>query len=442
MEIIIKILQFILSFSLLVFVHEMGHFLFAKLFKIRVEKFYMFFNPGFSLFKFNYKGTEYGMGWIPFGGYVSIAGMIDETKDATKLASEPQEWEFRSKPAWQRLLVMTGGVIMNIITAIVIFIFMSYSYGTSYIDTKDIKGGFAFTPTAKEIGFMDGDKILSVDGESYENYIKYREAIIINNEPIVLVDRGGERVEIKIDKSHVSNLLKDQVIFDLRMPFGIDSILNDGALAETGIKKGDKLISVNGKDIEYVDELITVAQSNRNSEIKLIVEKAGAQSRDTVAVMVPESGSLGVLTYSDRMANYYPITHKDYSIAESIPLGFTRTWDMCVSYVKQMKMIFSPETEAYKSVGSVMTMVNIFPAEWNWANFWGLTALFSVILAVMNILPIPALDGGYVLFLLVELISGRKPSDKFLERANMIGIYILIGIMILAMWNDIAKFIL
>lgn len=439
MEIVIKIIQFILSFSLLIFVHEMGHFVFAKLFKIRVEKFYLFFNPGFSLFKFTWRGTEYGMGWIPFGGYVSIAGMIDESKNSSSLASEPQPYEFRSKPAWQRLLVMTGGVLMNIITAIVIFIFMSYSQGTKYIKSDDVVDGYVFTETAKELGFMDGDKILSVDGKAQDNYVRYREAIVINDSPVVLVDRAGLQVEIQIEDEDIPKLLKDQIIFNLRSPFEIDSLSANGALSKAGFTKNDSIISINDERIKYFDEIRRIGADNKSKIVKIATMRSDG-SIDTLNVQLGESGIFGFVPYFASISSYYKITEQSYTFLQSIPRGFQMTWDMCKSYVKQLKMIFRPETEAYKSVGSVLSIGNLFPPVWDWVYFWNITAMISVILAVMNMLPIPALDGGHVLFLLVEVITRKKPSDSFLEKMQIIGFWLLMGIMVLAMWNDIVKF--
>lgn len=442
MEIIVKIVQFILCFSLLVFVHEMGHFLFAKLFKIRVEKFYLFFNPGFSLFKFTYKGTEYGMGWIPFGGYVSISGMIDETKDASQMASEPQPHEFRSKPAWQRLLVMVGGVMMNIITAIVIFTIMTYTQGTSYVKTSDVADGFAFTQTAKDLGFKNGDKFISVSGESFENYKKYREAIVINDSPWIDIDRGGETVRIQLTDQDVPALIADQMIYELRVPFAIDSIEVNGAMNKAGITVADSIISINNQKIEYLDELHTIGAENKGKEVTIIAQIAATGATDTVTIMLSDKGQFGLSPRLGNIGDYYKITAVSYGFWESVPMGVQRVGDMVVSYVKQLKMIFNPETEAYKSVGSVLSMGSLFPPVWDWLFFWNITALFSVILAVMNILPIPALDGGHVMFLLYEVITRRKPSDKFMERMQVLGFYFIIGIMILAMWNDIVKFIL
>lgn len=441
MEIVIKIIQFTLCFSLLVFVHEMGHFLFAKLFKIRVEKFYLFFNPGFSLFKFKYKGTEYGMGWIPFGGYVSIAGMVDETKDASKMASEPQPYEFRSKPAWQRLFVMIGGVLMNLITAITIFIFISYSQGSQYIKSSDITSGYEFTETAKELGFKNGDNILSVDGESYDNFRKYPEAIIINSSPLILVERNGEEIEINLTDSDIAKLLKDQKIFDLRTPFYIDSLSVDGTFSNAGIQAGDSIISVNGKNIKFLDELHTIIKESNNETFNIILSRKSSKQIDTLYVPLNENGEFGIYSYN-RMSSFYKVTHIEYSFLESIPKGFVMTWDMCTSYLKQLKIMFNPEVEAYKSIGSVLTMGSLFPIHWDWIKFWNITAFFSVILAIMNMLPIPALDGGHVLFLLVELITRRKPSDKFMEKVQVLGFYLLMALMVMALWNDIVKFIL
>lgn len=443
MEIFIKVVQFILCFSLLVLVHEFGHFFFAKLFKIRVEKFYLFFNPWFSLFKFKKGDTEYGIGWVPFGGYVSISGMIDETKGADKMASEPQSYEFRSKPAWQRLLVMTGGVIMNIITAIIIFIAISYSQGSSYISNNDVTHGYRYTDLAKEIGFQNGDKILSVEGEVFDNYLKMREAVIINNPKWIDVERGGEVVRIEMDEANIPRLLKDQIFFEVREVLYADSILNDSPFQKAGIQKGDSILSANGQPTLFVDQLISIAQQNKGTEIPFEVIRKGSLDKrvDTVMVQIPSDGKVGLMTDSRHTYNFYKITEKQYTLIESVPRGVSLTVDMCKSYINQMKLVFSPQTEAYKSVGSVLSMGNFFPATWDWLRFWNITALFSVILAIMNILPIPALDGGHVLFLLAEVITRRKPSDKFMERVQTAGFFFLIFIMILALWNDIMKFI-
>ena len=440
MEIIIKITQFILCFSLLVFVHEGGHFMFAKLFKIRVEKFYLFFNPWFSLFKFKYKGTEYGMGWVPIGGYVSISGMIDETKDATQLASEPQPYEFRSKPAWQRLLVMLGGVMMNIITAIIIYTFLSYSYGSSYIKNSDVVDGLAYTETAKGIGFQDGDKLVSVNGESFDNYLRYREAIIIGSAPLVEVLRDGKSVKIQIKDSDVSKLLENQIIYNLRIPMAVNSIVADDVLDHAGIKVGDSIIALNNTPITYFDEFLTIVSGSPSKAVEFIVARAKTGVIDTLNVIPSKDGLVGLGINVTSIPSIYKVTSISYTLLESVPEGLNRAWRMSSSYVKQFKLIFNPDTKAYKSVGSVLTMGDLFTPVWDWGSFWNLTAVFSVILAVMNLLPIPALDGGHVLFLLVEVITGRKPSDNFLEKAQTIGFYLLMALMVLAMSNDIQKF--
>lgn len=444
MEIVIKILQFILCFSLLVLLHELGHFLFAKLFRIRVEKFYLFFNPWFSLFKFKIGETEYGMGWVPFGGYVSISGMIDETKNADQLASEPQPYEFRSKPAWQRLLVMVGGVLMNILTAIVIYIFMSYSQGSSYIDNKDVRDGYVFTPTALAMGFRDGDRIVSVEGKQYDNYMKIREAIIINTPQYVEVERGGEIVRIPVSEEDVPKLLKDQLFMELRQIAVVDSVVAGYPAEAAGLKKGDSIVAVNGTPIQYFDQAQAIIRESANQYIELgvIRKENDSLALKNLSVAVTAEGTVGITADFAKTIGHYKVTEKDYTFIEAIPRGFELTYNMCASYVNQMKLIFSPKTEAYKSVGSVLTMGSLFPETWDWLRFWNLAALFSIILAVMNLLPIPALDGGHVMFLLFEMITGRKPGDKFLERMQTIGIFLLLGLMALAFWNDISRFFL
>lgn len=437
MEILIKALQFILSLSILVVLHEFGHFFFAKLFKIRVEKFYLFFNPGFSLFKFTIGETEYGMGWVPFGGYVKISGMVDESMDTEQMKQPAQDYEFRSKPAWQRLLVMTGGVIMNIITAIIIYICMSFSYGSTYIDNKDIHDGYAFSEFAEEIGFKDGDKIVSVDNKTYGDYRLILQDIIISSPQFVEVERNGERIKIIMNESYIPKLLTEKAFMTLRLPMVIDSTLDDSIAGVSGIVRGDSLYAANGIPMRYQDEFATFFKEHAN-EPAVISLMRGGETMD-VTLALDDKNVIGVYIDGARAIQIYNITFKKYSLLESIPQGFKRAKDMVASYIDQMKLVFNPKTEAYKSVGSVISMGKVFSPVWDWAHFWNLTALYSVVLAVMNILPIPALDGGHVMFLLYEVVTRRSPNEKFLEYAQMVGMFLLLGLIILALGNDIYK---
>ncbi len=442
MDVLIKVAQLIVCLSLLVIVHEFGHFIFAKIFKTRVEKFYLFFNPWFSLFKFRIGETEYGMGWIPFGGYVKIAGMIDESMDKEQMKQPPKPYEFRSKPAWQRLLIMVGGVLMNILTAFIIYVGLSYTYGESYIANKDVKDGYVFSELAHEMGFRDGDKVLNIDGVSYDNesYSQIPYSMIIDDVDYVEVEREGEKIKIKIDKKFIPRMLeKGAWILDLRMPFVVDSVVNGSAAHLGGIVKGDSLIAFNGVPMKYRDQYTAAFKEHAGDTVELTLLRDSANMTITKVrhVIVPDSAIIGVLSayrYYD-----YKITEKKYSFWEAIPAGMHRAGEQMSSYVKQLKMIFTPETEAYKSVGSVVAMGNFFPSTWNWLHFWNITALFSVMLAVMNILPIPALDGGHVVFLLYEVITRRKPSDRFMEIAQTIGMFLLLALMVLALGNDIFR---
>lgn len=437
MEILIKALQFILSLSILVVLHEFGHFFFAKLFKIRVEKFYLFFNPGFSLFKFKLGETEYGMGWVPFGGYVKISGMVDESMDTEQMKQPAQDYEFRSKPAWQRLLVMTGGVIMNIITAIIIYICLSFNYGTNYVDNNDVKDGYAFSELAHEIGFRNGDKIISVEGKTYGNFMLIVQDIIITSPKYVEVDRNGETVKIIMDESYIPRLLSEKDFMGLRMPMVVNSTLDPSIAKDAGIMPGDSLYSANGINMLYQDQFSNFFTEHAGETVLIGVMRNGEPVE--LNATLDDSSKIGIYVDMVRGMNTYNITYKKFTLTESIPEGFRRAKNMVTSYIDQMKLVFNPKTEAYKSVGSVISMGKIFSPVWDWAHFWNLTALYSVVLAVMNILPIPALDGGHVMFLLYEVVTRRSPNEKFLEYAQMVGMFLLLALIILALGNDIYK---
>lgn len=440
MEILIKTVQFILSLSLLVMIHEGGHFLFAKMFGIRVEKFYLFFNWKFSLFKFKIGETEYGIGWIPFGGYVKLSGMMDESMDKEQMKLPPKNYEFRSKPAWQRLLVMVGGVLMNILTAFVIYICMSFTYGEEYIKNADVKYGYEFSELGQKIGFQNGDKILSVDGEKFDNYLKVREAIIISNPKEVLVERNGEQVAVAMDEKNIEPLLKDH-LFQIRNTYVVDSTMEGSGARLGGILKGDSLVGVNGVAMTFGDDFKKVFQSNKDSVVMIDVvrDSAGVMITKTLPVHVSSEGMVGIFSDAIHGIN---ITKEDYNFFQSIGKGVERTFGMVTSYVDQMKLVFSPSTGAYKQVGSVISMGSVFAPEWDWFRFWNMTALFSVILAVMNILPIPALDGGHVVFLIYEVIAGRQPNEKFMEYMQILGMVLLFALMAFALGNDILRLII
>lgn len=437
MEIFIKILQVIACFSLLVLVHEFGHFLFAKLFGARVDKFYLFFNPWFSIFKFRIGETEYGMGWVPFGGYCKIAGMVDESMDTEQLKSDPQPWEYRSKPAWQRLLIIVGGVLMNIVLAIGIYIGITCAWGDSYIRTKDVEAGFMFSPVAHEIGFRDGDKILSVGGTYVDNYSQVPAAILLDDAREAVVERNGVQTTITIDTKYIKSMLKDKEFISLRMPFVVGQVAPDGGAEVAGLTAGDSLTGVEGVPMRWFDEFRAAFAQHKGDTVRVDFVRNG--ERMTAEVPISDEGMAGAYLAAINLADIYPISTRRYSFWEAIPVGCSRAFTSIGSYLKQLKLIVSPETEAYKSVGGIIAMGNFFPGEWNWLSFWQITALISIMLAVLNILPIPMLDGGHMVFILYEMITRRTPSDKFMERAQLVGMIIVFGIVILANGNDILK---
>ena len=439
MDIIIKILQLILSLSILVVVHEFGHFIAAKVFKTRVEKFYLFFNPWFSIFKFNYKGTEYGMGWLPLGGYVKISGMIDESMDKEQMKKPPEPWEFRSKPAWQRLIIMLGGVIMNVVLAIVIYIGILTYYGEEYLPTSEAnRYGISADSLAKEMGFRNGDKVISLDGEYVEDFQKIPMNMILNEAKSAQVIRNGEEVDVVFPEGSLNKLVKHKspLFLSVRLPFIAQSFSKESVAKEAGMEVGDTIIGINGAEKRYFGEFREEIQLHKN-EVVTINIKRGLDTLN-LEMQLGDDGFLGVFRKID-LNEFFVLNKKDYNVVEAIPAGFNRTWAGIGNYLKQLKLLFSPEVKAYESVGGFIMIGSIFPSEWIWQSFWKLTAFLSIMLAIINILPIPALDGGHVLFLMYEIIARRKPSDKFLEYAQIVGMVILFSLLILANGNDIIK---
>lgn len=442
MDIVIKLSQFLLSLSLLIILHELGHFIPAKLFKTRVEKFYLFFDVKFSLFKKQIGETVYGIGWLPLGGYVKISGMIDESMDKEQMALPPQPWEFRSKPAWQRLIIMLGGVTVNFILAFIIYIGMAFVYGDTYVANADLKDGIWVTnPAIEKIGILTGDKVISIDGQKIENFDDDTNMKVIMAKE-VLIERNGQQQSIKIPTDFVDKLSKHEksLLISPRMPFVVGS-LQEGS-KNTSLKPKDLLVTLNGQQAKYYDQVKAILNANKGKTIPAIVLRDLKQV--PITVQVSEKGTLGVVgggldIKSLEKLGYYKISTKEYSFIESIPVGLQKGKDQLVGYGKQLKMIFNPETKAYKQVGGFAAIFNIFPTSWSWEVFWSITALLSIMLGVMNLLPIPALDGGHVMFLLYEMISGKKPSDKFLENAQMVGFVLLITLLLFANGNDIYK---
>ncbi len=440
MEIVIKILQFIASFSLLVIIHELGHFMFARMFGIRVEKFYLFFDPWFSLLKFKYKGTEYGIGWIPFGGYVKIAGMIDESMDLEQMKQPAKPDEFRSKPAWQRLLVMVGGVTMNVVLALCIYTGMNYAWGKSYYTPEEMKFGYTFNELGHEIGFEDGDILLEVDGKRYDDFTKLLAALVIDNAFKVSVERNGKMCDVYITDEYRPLLIDSKDFISPRMPCIIKEVTPGMAAAGAGFMAGDTIVALNGEAKYDVERYLEAFQTMKGSLIALTVgrDSAGIAIRKTLDVTLDGEGRIGVgITLFNELI---PLHTEKYTFWESIPAAFARTGEEIGNYWKQVKMIIRPETGAYKSLGGVISIGSIFPGHWDWYGFWRITAFLSIVLAVMNILPIPMLDGGHVLFLLYEVVTRRKPSDRFMEYAQWVGLIIVMSLIIYATGNDIYRF--
>ncbi len=436
MDVLLKIIQVILSLSLLVLVHEFGHYIAARIFKIRVEKFYLFFPP--AVFKYKPKGsdTEFGIGCIPLGGFCKISGMIDESMDTEAMKNPPQPWELRSRPAWQRLIVMAGGVIMNIILAIVLYIAILFTWGEQYIRTSDAVYGIETSPLAREIGFCDGDRIIAFDGEpAPDNFAEIQVDLLRDQVSRVTVLRGDDTVDVTIDPEYMPAMLNSPGMFGIRLPILVGGLPDTSVNAGADLQTGDKFLSAAGRPVNYYQDLQKVLSDNAGSIIDLRLLRGN--DTVTVPVNVGSDGKMGVLLQRDISGIH--ITQREYSLIEAIPAGFLMTFTNIGHYIKELGLIFSPQTEAYKSVGSFIAIGSIFPSSWNWQIFWNITALLSIMLAVMNLLPIPALDGGHILFLLYEMITGRKPSDRFMEIAQMIGMFLLLMIMVLAFGNDIMR---
>lgn len=487
MDILIKIIQFVLSLSLLVLIHEFGHFIAAVIFKTRVEKFYMFFNPNFSIFRckkvhgkwrfaffsknvpdkfithehidpitnkksYTYEAidlstlpeddwrtdeehTEFGIGWVPLGGYCSIAGMIDESMNMGQMQQEPQPWEFRSKPAWQRLIIMVGGVFMNVVLAYFIYTGLLISQGEQYLSTKEVnKHGIVTSDLAKEIGLQDGDKILSLDGNYVEDFNKIHLELVIEKVKVIEVERDGKKINIELPEDAIEKLLQtNEMLISWKMPFIIKDFTRGSVAEKAGMKTGDRIIGINDISTpEFNDFAQNISQfANQDVTIKFIRDNDTMQ----VAMHLTEDAKIGAYTET------LTLSEIDYNLAQAIPRGFSKTTEELGDYWKQVKMIFNPNTGAYKSLGGFITIGNIFPKRFDWVRFWDLTAFLSIILAVMNLLPIPALDGGHVLFLLVEIITRRKPSEKFLEIAQTVGLIILLILVLYANGNDIVRWL-
>ena len=442
---LIRALQLMLSLSLLVIIHEGGHFFFAKLFKIRVTKFYLFFDPWFSLFKFKPKNseTEYGMGWLPLGGYVQIAGMVDETQNSEDLNHPIEDWEFRAKPAWQRLLVMIGGVMMNFLLALFIYSMILFKWGDQYVSLQDMTYGMEFNERAEEMGFRDGDILLSADDQLLSRFnVDMLRAI--TEARVVKVSRQGQEVEIYLPEISLLDIAQESPAFvEPLLPNVVDSVVPGRPFAEAGIRQGDKLLAVNGEALSsynaFVNKLAELRE-DAEAENKKTVEFSLIYSRDNINdTITVQTDTLFMVGATSQALADYKLTNLEYGFFESFPAGIALGVNTLKGYVNDMKYVFTKE--GAKSIGGFGTIGSIFPSVWDWHRFWEMTAFLSIILAFMNILPIPALDGGHVLFLLYEIIARRKPSDKFMERAQMVGMILLFALLIYANFNDVVRFL-
>ena len=442
MEFVIKISQFLLSLSLLIILHELGHFIPAKLFKTRVEKFYLFFDIKYSLFKKKVGETVYGIGWLPLGGYVKIAGMIDESMDKEQMAQPPKPWEFRSKPSWQRLIIMLGGVTVNFILAVIIYIFMAFTYGDVDISTKSIKDGYWITnPLLTELGAQTGDNVLAINDYSIENYAELRKYLI--EAKTITLERDGEEKVITLPEDYLGQLStsKDRSFFELRYPFVVSRVADSSLNKSADLKRGDIIRYINSEEIKYFDQAQSILAGLKSETVPVEILRDGETK--VIDLQVDENGKFGIYpggSLSDiETLGYYDIVKKEYGFVESFGVGWTKFRQQMGSYWMQLKLIFSPSTGAYKGVGGFKAIFDIFPDNWSWQSFWAITAFLSIMLGVLNLLPIPALDGGHVMFLLYEMASGRKPNDRFMEYAQMVGFFLLIALVLFANGNDIFK---
>lgn len=488
MIILTKVLQFFLALSILIFVHELGHFAAAKLFKVRVDKFYLFFDWGFSLFRVKrvngklrcrffaknvpdrytvteYKdaagkkqtkydpidlntldeddwrrsdSTEYGIGWFPLGGYNKIAGMIDESMDKEQMKQPAKAWEFRSKPAWQRFIIMVAGVFMNVVLAIAIYIGLLSNYGEQYLPTSEVnKYGITVDSLGYEFGLRDGDKILSIDGKNIVNFQEIPMQIILEKAKTIEVERDGKDMVITLPDDALSKLLSSQNanFISYRMPFVVSGIIDNSAAQDGGLEVGDVIIGINDIQTPYYQDFTKHIKQFKSQDVNIVV----VRDFDTLALPMHLGEEAVIGAYLAPLSEYFTLDTKEYTFWQAIPAGFSKTFSEISDYWKQLKLIFNPSTKAYESVGGFISIGKIFPDTWIWSMFWRLTAFLSIALAVMNILPIPALDGGHILFLLYEIITRRKPSDKFMEIAEYIGLAIVLGLVIFANGNDIIK---
>ena len=445
----VQIIQFFVSLSLLIVLHEFGHFLPARLFGTRVEKFFLFFDIKFALFQKKIGDTVYGIGWLPLGGYVKISGMIDESMDKAQMAEEPKPWEFRSKPAWQRLIIMLGGVTVNFLLAVIIYIGLAFAYGDEYIENDSLKGGVWVVEETigSKIGIQTGDQIVAVDGQPIDRFSAVFLELVNGNE--VTLRRDGQLITQPIPVDFIATLIDDESkarFLNYRIPFIVGQVPEDSQNINSGLQPEDQITRIGDTPITFFDEAKAVIAQYNGQETTLSVRRKDEAFETKIRVQVSDSATIGVIpaaasAFQLAEMGYLNIKTQKYGFFEAIPAGIDKGVSTLSSYTKQFKKIVNPSTGAYKGVGGFAAIGSMFPNVWDWRSFWSTTALISIILAFMNVLPIPALDGGHVMFLLYEMISGRKPSDKALEIGQMIGFALILALVIFANGNDLFRFL-
>ena len=443
MEFLIKATQLIMSLSILVILHELGHFIPAKFFKTRVEKFYLFFDPWFSLVKKKIGDTEYGIGWLPLGGYVKISGMIDESMDKEQMQKPPESWEFRAKPTWQRLIIMLGGVTVNLLLGIFIYAMVLFAYGSKYLPNENVTDGiWCVSPLAKDLGFETGDKIIAVDNEKPQAFNSVFESLLYAES--VTLERDGVTKELALPSNFIAQLLEseERILFAPRIPTIISGFPANSNAKNAGFEKKDRIVSVNDVETKYFDEFKFELQQHKGENISVRVNRFGEEI--ILSVDVTNEGMIGFMPSNLSLnqleeLGIYSLNSATYSFLESLPAGYHLAIKKLGSYINQFKLILSPSTGAYKGLGGFGTIGSLFPGKWHWQSFWEMTAFLSLMLAFMNVLPIPALDGGHVVFLLYEMLVGKPAPEKVMEYAQMVGMVLLLSLLVYANGNDLLK---
>jgi regulator of sigma E protease len=434
---IIQILQFILGLSLLIVLHELGHFIPAIAFKTRVEKFYLFFDPWFSLVKTKIRGTEVGIGWLPLGGYVKISGMVDESMDKDQMSKPPEPYEFRSKPAWQRLIILLGGVTVNFIVAIVIYSGMMAYYGDTYVSNESLKDGIWVNELGRELGLETGDRIIAIDGNNLDRFSDISIEMLLGSGSTMQISRENKIITLPITTDFVAKAIESKAQWMTpRIPYFVKAFVEGSPAEKAGILPGDKIISLNGQSMPYFDQYISEIPNFAGEEVTIGVLRADSKLSYTFSI--GDNGQMGVY-YKRNLSELFPLTTVKYSGFGAIKEGWNQGVTKLGFYIRQVKLMFQPKTGAYKEVGGFIAILQQYPTGWDWQYFWGFTAFLSLALGFLNILPIPALDGGHVVFVLIEMITGKVPSTKVMETAQMIGFYLLFGLFLLVNGNDIYK---